>query len=63
MEEEYKNKQLKIKVMSKEEILTSIYNIVYEQDTFDKNKCLELAEEITEFIDELLTYKLNKQLK
>lgn len=40
--------------MSKEEILISIYNMVYEQDTFNKKKCLELSEEITEFIEELL---------
>ncbi len=28
--------------------------MIYEQDTVNKNKCLELSEEITEFIEELL---------
>ena len=40
--------------MTKEEIVTSVYNMIYEQDTTNKKSCLSLAEEITGFIEELL---------
>ncbi len=46
--------------MSKEEILTSVYNMIYEQNTTDKKECLSLAEEITEFIEKLIDNQSNK---
>ena len=49
-----------IKIMNKEEILTSVYNMIYEQNTTDKKECLLLAEEITEFIEELIDNQSNK---
>jgi hypothetical protein len=39
--------------MTKEEIVATVYNIIYEQDTTNKKSCLSLAEEITHFIEEL----------
>jgi hypothetical protein len=39
--------------MTKEEIVTSVYNMIYEQDTTNKKSCLSLAEEIADFIEEL----------
>ena len=46
--------------MSKEEIITSIYNMIYEQDTKNKKSCLTLSEEITDFIEELIQYERTK---
>ena len=46
--------------MNKEEILTSVYNMIYEQNTTDKKECLLLSEEITEFIEELIDNQSNK---
>jgi hypothetical protein len=47
---------------NKEDILISVYNMIYEQDTTNKKKCLLLAEEITEIIEEIIEYKkLTKQ--
>jgi hypothetical protein len=43
--------------MNKEEILSSVYNMIYEQDTVNKKKCLWLAEEITDFAEELIINK------
>jgi hypothetical protein len=37
--------------MTKEEIVTSVYNMIYEQDTKNKKSCLFLAEEIADFIE------------
>jgi hypothetical protein len=39
--------------MTKEEIVATVYNIIYEQNTTNKKSCLSLAEEITIFIEEL----------
>jgi hypothetical protein len=39
--------------MTKEEIVITVYNIIYEQDTTNKKSCLSLAEEITDFIEKL----------
>ena len=39
--------------MTKEETVTSVYNMIYEQDTTNKKSCLFLAEEIADFIGEL----------
>jgi hypothetical protein len=43
--------------MNKEEIVATVYNMIYEQDTTNKKSCLSLAEEITIFIEELSQYK------
>lgn len=43
--------------MNKEEIITSIYNMIYEQDTNNKKSCLNLSEEIYDFIEKLLNEK------
>ena len=43
--------------MNKEEIVATVYNMIYEQDTINKKSCLSLAEEITDFIEELSQYK------
>jgi len=39
--------------MTKEEIVTTVYNMIYEEDTTNKKSCLSLAEEITDFIGKL----------
>lgn len=44
--------------LDKEDIITTLYNILYEQDTTNKKSCLSLSEEMYEFIEELL--KINK---
>lgn len=44
--------------IDREDIITTIYNILYEQDTTNKKSCLSLSEEMYELIEELL--KLNK---
>jgi hypothetical protein len=46
--------------MSKEEIIISIYNMIYEQDTNNKKSCLTLSEEITDFIEEIIQYERTK---
>ena len=47
---------------NKEDILISVYNMIYEQDTTNKKKCLLFTEEITEIIEEIIEYKkLTKQ--
>lgn len=46
--------------MNKEEIITSIYNMIYEQNTNNKKSCLTLSEEITEFIEQLIQYEKQK---
>jgi len=44
--------------LDRKDIIITIYNILYEQDTTNKKSCLSLSEEMYEFIEELL--KLNK---
>ncbi len=46
--------------MSKEEIIITIYNMIYEQDTNNKKSCLTLSEEITDFIEEIIQYERTK---
>jgi hypothetical protein len=38
----------------KEDIIVTIYNMIYEQDMTDKKSCLSMAEEICDFIEKLL---------
>ena len=47
--------------LDKEDIITTIYNILYEQDTTNKKSCLSLSEEMYEFIEELLKLNKNEQ--
>jgi hypothetical protein len=47
------------KIMDKEEITVTIYNIIYEQDTTNKKSCLTLSEELYDFIEKLLNENNN----
>jgi len=45
------------KIMDKEEITVTIYNMIYEQDTTNKKSCLSLSEELYDLIEKLLNEK------
>ena len=47
------------KIMDKEEITVTIYNMIYEQDTTNKKSCLSLSEELYDFIEKLLNESNN----
>jgi len=44
---------------NREDIIVTIYNIIYEQDTTNKKSCLSLSEEICDFIEKLLNEDKN----
>jgi hypothetical protein len=45
------------KIIDKEEITVTIYNMIYEQDTTNKKSCLSLSEELYDLIEKLLNEK------
>ena len=47
------------KIIDKEEITVTIYNMIYEQDTTNKKSCLSLSEELYDFIEKLLNESNN----
>ena len=57
------SKKTKMNNLDREDIITTIYNILYEQDTTNKKSCLSLSEEMYEFIEELLKLNKNEQTR
>lgn len=53
--EELLEQEKSIEIPSDEEIITTVYNIIYEQDTTNKKSCLSLSEEIFDLIKQILT--------
>ncbi len=51
---EMEQKQMNIEYISNSDVITTIYNILYKEDTSNKESCLQLAEEITVYIKQLL---------
>ena len=45
---------MNIEYISNSDVITTIYNILYKEDTSNKESCLQLAEEITVYIKQLL---------
>jgi len=45
---------MNIEYMSNSDVITTIYNILYKVDTSNKESCLQLAEEVTMYIKQLL---------
>lgn len=53
-------KQMTIEIkdnMNKEEIIITIYNMIYKQNTTNKKSCISLSEEIYDLIEKLLDRK------